>query len=111
MIRQLVTESLVLAGLGGLLGLGLAKAGLVAFQSLQLTTLPRGAIPAIDGGVVFSPARSRWAVHFCSASCRHYRRRARISESGSMPALSGPAARKFRGALVVSASSPSRWCC
>ena len=111
MIRQLVTESLVLAGLGGLLGLGLAKAGLVAFQSLQLTTLPRGAIPGIDGGVVLFTSALVLGSAFCSASCRHYRRRARISERGCMPALSPAPRRESFAAHWSCPSSRSRWCC
>ncbi len=103
MIRQLVTESLVLAGLGGLLGLGLAKAGLVAFQSLQLTTLPRGAIPGIDGGVVlFTCALALGSAFLFGLVPALQAARPDLRERLHAGAFAGPAARNFRGALVVS---------
>ncbi len=50
--RQLVTESLVLAGAGALVGLGLARLGVTALLSLAPVTLPRGETVALDGTVL-----------------------------------------------------------
>jgi predicted permease len=52
LVRQLVTESLVLAGAGALLGLALAKGGVRALIALAPVTLPRGETIAIDGTVL-----------------------------------------------------------
>ncbi len=50
--RQLVTESLVLAGAGALLGLALAKVGVRALLGIAPVTLPRGETIALDGTVL-----------------------------------------------------------
>jgi predicted permease len=50
--RQLVTESLVLAGVGALLGLGLANIGTRALLSVAPVSLPRGETIALDGTVL-----------------------------------------------------------
>ena len=51
-MRQLLTESVVLSGAGGLLGLGLAVAMMRAIGVVAPDTLPRGDQIAIDGGVL-----------------------------------------------------------
>ena len=50
--RQLVTESLVLAGIGALLGLGLAQLGVRGLLALAPVTLPRGETVSLDGTVL-----------------------------------------------------------
>ena len=50
--RQLLTESVFIAVLGGLLGLGLAAGGLRLLENLGIEDLPRGAQVGIDGSVV-----------------------------------------------------------
>ncbi len=50
--RQLVTESLVLAGAGALLGLALAQVGVRALLALAPVTLPRGEDVSLDATVL-----------------------------------------------------------
>ena len=50
--RQLVTESLVLAGAGAILGLGLAQIGVRVLLGMAPVTLPRGDAIALDGTVL-----------------------------------------------------------
>ncbi|MEM7416614.1 MAG: ABC transporter permease [Gemmatimonadota bacterium] len=52
LVRQLVTESLMLAGAGALLGLALAQVGVRGLLSLAPVTLPRGETVALDGTVL-----------------------------------------------------------
>jgi predicted permease len=50
--RQLLTEAVLIAGLGGLLGLALGAAGLRLIETMGVEDLPRGTEVAIDGAVV-----------------------------------------------------------
>jgi putative ABC transport system permease protein len=52
MVRQLLAESLLLAGLGGALGLALAAAGVRALVALSPLGLPRAEAIAVDGWVL-----------------------------------------------------------
>ena len=52
LVRQLLTESLVLAGLGGLLGLLLARVGVQALLGLAPVTLPESIDVGVDGTVL-----------------------------------------------------------
>jgi putative ABC transport system permease protein len=52
LMRQLVTESLILTLLGGAAGLGVAVAGVPLFASLVPDTLPIGTEPAVDLRVI-----------------------------------------------------------
>ena len=52
LIRQLLTESLLLAGIGGLLGVGLAYAGVATLVGLDPEGLPRVAEISIDRSVL-----------------------------------------------------------
>lgn len=51
-VRQLLTESLLLATIGGLLGLALARIGVPGIVALSAGQLPRGADVRIDGAVL-----------------------------------------------------------
>ena len=50
--RQLITESLVMAALGGALGLGMAYLGVEALLSIDPDAVPRSAAVPLDGTVV-----------------------------------------------------------
>jgi len=50
-VRQLLTESLLLAMIGGMLGMGVAEAGVRALVALSPPELPRVNAIAVDGGV------------------------------------------------------------
>ncbi len=52
LVRQLVTESLVLAGAGAVLGLALAQVGVRVLLGMAPVTLPRGDAIALDGTVL-----------------------------------------------------------
>jgi predicted permease len=52
LVRQLLTESLVLAGLGAVVGVPLAALGVRALLALNPGVVPAGAEVAIDGGVL-----------------------------------------------------------
>ncbi len=52
LLRQLVTESLVLAGIGGALGVGLAAAGLDGLLALSAGELPRAGEVSVDATVI-----------------------------------------------------------
>jgi putative ABC transport system permease protein len=52
LVRQLATESLLLAGAGALAGLALAQFGVRALMGLAPVTLPRGDTIALDGTVL-----------------------------------------------------------
>ena len=52
LVRQLVTESLVLAGAGAFLGLAVAQIGVKVLLGLAPVTLPRGDTIALDGTVL-----------------------------------------------------------
>ncbi len=51
LVRQLLTESLLLAALGGLLGMAIAAAGVRLLVSLSPTSLPRVSAIGVDGTV------------------------------------------------------------
>jgi putative ABC transport system permease protein len=53
LLRQLLTESGVLAGLGGVLGLGMAGVGVRALLSIDPTAVPRSASVSMDLSVLF----------------------------------------------------------
>ena len=51
--RQLLTESLLLAGVSGALGVALAEIGIRILQSIPATTIPRAQEASINPGVMF----------------------------------------------------------
>src|SRR6185436_20904511 len=52
LVRQLLTESVVLAVAGGVLGLAVAKAGLVVVRTINPGNIPRLDAIALDGTVL-----------------------------------------------------------
>jgi len=104
-IRQLLTESVVLAGAGGLLGLALAFAMVRLLGVLAPATLPRGDEIAIDGGVLlFTLAVSiLTALLFGLAPAVHGARQGLVEslKEGGRGATTGLRGRKVQTALVV----------
>jgi len=52
LVRQLITESLLLAGVGGALGIGIATVAVPLLSQLVPTTLPIASAPTVDARVV-----------------------------------------------------------
>jgi putative ABC transport system permease protein len=53
LVRQLITESLMIAGMGGVLGIGLAWIAVPLLSQLVPTSLPLAALPSVDGRILF----------------------------------------------------------
>lgn len=101
-IRQLVTENLVLAAIGGVLGLFVAKLGLVALLTLSAGQLPRGTEIHIDALVIaFSLAVAMvcglaFGVTPALLSTRNIQQTLRAAGRGAAGSAAG-----LRSALVV----------
>ena len=103
-LRQLLTESVVLGLLGGALGIGLAYAGVTALTALGAGDLPRAATVRIDGTVL---GYALFVSILCGilfgllpavrATSRNLQGVLRAGTRGSV----GNAGQKLRGALVV----------
>jgi putative ABC transport system permease protein len=102
MVRQLATESFVLAGMGAVVGVMLAAWGLNTFESLRPDTLPPGSSLALDGRIVaFAVLLALGtAVLFGLAPALGASRTA-LRDRLHAATQSAPAARRFRSALVV----------
>ena len=103
-LRQLLTESLVLALIGGALGVAFAYAGVGALGALGASELPRAAAIRIDGTVMlYAFAVSTLAgllfglLPALRATSRNLQGVLRAGSRGSV----GNAGQKLRGALVV----------
>src|SRR6185503_12725230 len=103
-LRQLLTESVVLALIGGALGVALAYAGVGALRALGASELPRAAAIRIDGTVMlYAFAVSTLAgllfglLPALGATSRNLQAVLRAGSRGSV----GNAGQKLRGALVV----------
>ena len=103
-LRQLLTESVVLALIGGALGVALAYAGVGALSALGASELPRAAEIRIDGTVMlYAFAVSTVAgllfglLPAIRATSRNLQGVLRAGSRGSV----GNAGHKLRGALVV----------
>jgi putative ABC transport system permease protein len=53
LVRQLVTESLLIAGIGGALGIGLAWIAVPLLSQLVPNSVPLASMPSVDGRVLF----------------------------------------------------------
>jgi predicted permease len=103
-LRQLLTESVVLALIGGALGVGLAYAGVSALGALGTADLPRATSVRIDGTVLaYAFAVSTIAgvlfglLPAIRATSRNLQGVLRAGSRGSV----GNAGQRLRGALVV----------
>jgi putative ABC transport system permease protein len=102
MVRQLATESFVLAGMGASLGLMLAAWGLNAFESLRPDTLPPGSSLALDGRIMaFAVLLALGTAVLFGLAPALGASRVALRERLHTATQSTPAARRFRGALVV----------
>jgi predicted permease len=102
MVRQLATESVVLAGIGAALGVMLAAWGLNTFESLRPDTLPPGSSLALDGRIVaFAVLLAIGTAILFGLAPALGASRAALRDRLHAATQSAPAARRFRGALVV----------
>ena len=110
LFRQLITESLVLAGLGGLLGLCLAEGATKLLASLQDLQLPRQAVIAVDYQVLTFIWAATLVIGFLiglapALMCSEGNRAGILSEAlkeGGRSASESRQGNRIRGALVVS---------
>ena len=78
LIRQLMTESLLIAIAGGVLGLGVGYAGIMLFRQIEFRPICRSCWRSRwIGGRSSSAWPWRWRARWSSASSRRFRRRAR----------------------------------
>ena len=122
MVRQLLTESVLLAGVGGVLGFALGAWGVRALLLLVPGNIPR--LTDADGGSPRrrrsigawqrSPSASRCSPESCSASFRRCTSRIPISPPRSRRAAAPAAARWHNRARSVAGGRGRwrwRWCC
>jgi putative ABC transport system permease protein len=110
LFRQLMTESLVLAGLGGLLGLCLAEGATKLLASLQDLQLPRQAAIALDYQVLAFTWAITLVIGFLfglapALLCSEGSRAGTLSEAlkeGGRSSSESRQGNRIRGALVVS---------
>jgi predicted permease len=104
--RQLLTESVTISVLGGVLGIGIAFGGVRLLSSLGAGDLPRGANIQIDGGVLaFTLAMTvLTGLAFGSVPLLHLFRRdlTEVFRGNERMGTSGRQALSLRAALVVS---------
>ncbi|HEV8702062.1 MAG TPA: ABC transporter permease [Candidatus Polarisedimenticolia bacterium] len=105
LVRQLLTESVILAGLGGGLGLMLALWGIDLLSALEPGTLPRMSEVRIDGGVLLFTLLLSLAsgVLFGLAPALQVSR-ARVNQTlkeGGRAATETRGRRRLRGLLVI----------
>ncbi len=105
-VRQLLTESVVLSGTGGLLGLGLAIAMVRAIGVIAPDTLPRGDQIAIDAGVLaFTFGVSVFTgILFGLAPAMHGARQSLVEslKEGGRGSTTGLRGRRIQTVLVIS---------
>lgn len=102
--RQLLSECLLLAALGGTLGIGLAAAGVAAIAALSPPELPRIAAASLDARVLaFAAATTLVTLTLfgLAPALRLSRAGARLAAAGTRPHSAGRPVGRFRGALVV----------
>ncbi|MGO8732334.1 MAG: ADOP family duplicated permease [Terriglobia bacterium] len=110
LFRQLMTESLVLAGMGGLLGLCIAEGATKLLAGLQDLELPRQAAIAVDYQVLTFTVAISLLIGFLfglapALLCSEGSRVGILSEAlkeGGRGASQSRQGNRFRGALVVS---------
>ena len=104
LIRQLLTESLLVSVLGGALGLGVAKLGIAGLLALGAGQLPRADEVTIDATVVvFAAALSvlTGALFGLVPALRASRGDAQLLLHDTRRSVAGPDSHRMRAALVV----------
>ena len=102
--RQLLSECLLLAVLGGVSGIVLAAAGVAAIVALSPPELPRIAAVSLDGRVLAFAAGTTLAtltLFGLAPVLRMSRTGARLAAAGTHRHSAGRPASRFRGGLVV----------
>ena len=113
MVRQLLTESLLLAAIAGALGMAIAEAGVRALVALSPPDLPRAGAIHVDAAVfAFALASSPPSPASWLACCPPCKRRAVTRKAGCNKLHAPPPV----GATPCAAPWPSRkwrspWCC
>jgi putative ABC transport system permease protein len=104
-VRQLLTESLVLAGIGAAAGLMLATIGVRALRAWNPSSIPRVAGTSVDVRVLLFTAAVAVVTTIVFSLAPAYRLlRTQVTEAmkeGSANATTGGGRRRFRNALVV----------
>jgi predicted permease len=104
-VRQLLTESLVLAGIGAAAGLVLAAIGVSALRAWNPSSIPRVAGTSVDVRVLLFTAAVAVVTTIVFSLAPAYRLlRTQVVEAmkeGSANATTGGGRRRFRNALVV----------
>lgn len=106
LIRQLLSESIVLAGMGGLLGILLSRAAIYLVRIFGPTSIPRLSEVGLDVRVgIFALGVTMLTGILCGLAPALAAARENLSESlkdSSRRASSSPAAQRTRNSLVVS---------
>jgi putative ABC transport system permease protein len=109
LVRQLVTESLVLSLLGGVMGLGLAWASLGALLGLSANVLPAAISVDLDPAVLaftFLVAAGTGLVFGTAPALRATKLDLRdVLNEGSHGSTGGPRTQRFRGLLITAESA------
>jgi predicted permease len=103
LVRQLLTETLVLTSAGGLLGLAMAAAALPLLARLVPVALPVAAVPSIDGRtlLIACALTALTALGFGVWPGLRACRRAAVDDLRAGGRSAGPAGTHVRSALVV----------
>jgi predicted permease len=105
LVRQLLVESLILALLGGVVGILIARAGVAGLRALGTAGVPRLAEATVDlrmlGFALVLSLLTGVLFGFVPALRASRPNLAEVIKAGAPGALGGPARDRFRGALVV----------
>ena len=104
MLKQTITESLLLGALGGACGLLIAAWGLAVFEPIQPASIPHALTPGLDArALLFASVLAIGStLLFGLVPALQVARNAALRQQLHGGASAAPAARRFRSALVVS---------
>ncbi len=103
-MKQTITESLLLGAFGGVCGLVIAAVGIALFEPVQAASIPHAQAPGLDArALLFASALALGStLLFGLMPALQIARNAALRERLHGGASAAPAARRFRSALVVS---------